>query len=176
MLQWHDILALMDIELIHKLCKDNVVPNVLTWKKKYQDEKVINVTQALKTMLIGESDLDRRWKESCVNDHLAQHYFEELRHKHKMRGISLKDRLLKWKQSRVYVPVGKLRIKVLEELHNVSMVNIKVKRPFTQSKVRVFTSPRWRKMWNITFAHAWNAKAWSQYIRRNMDYINLCLF
>jgi hypothetical protein len=73
-------------------------------------------------MLIGESDLNRRLKESYVNDHLAQHYFEELRHKHKMKGISLKDKLFKWKQSRRYVPTGKLRIKVLEELHNVLMV------------------------------------------------------
>jgi ribosomal protein S13 len=89
----------MDIELIHKLGKDNVVPNMLTQKKKYQDEKVINVTQALRAMLIGESDLDRRLKENYVNDHLAQHYFEGLRHKHKMRGIYLKDKLLKWKQS-----------------------------------------------------------------------------
>lgn len=29
-LQWHDILVLMDIELIHKPNKDNVIPNALS--------------------------------------------------------------------------------------------------------------------------------------------------
>jgi hypothetical protein len=37
-LQWHDTLALMDIELIHKLGKDNVVLDALSHKKEYQRE------------------------------------------------------------------------------------------------------------------------------------------
>jgi len=32
-LRWHDILVLMDIKLIHKPNKDNVIPNVLSRKK-----------------------------------------------------------------------------------------------------------------------------------------------
>jgi hypothetical protein len=34
-LQWHDTLVLMDIELIHKSGKANVVPNALSQKEKY---------------------------------------------------------------------------------------------------------------------------------------------
>jgi hypothetical protein len=32
-LRWHDILVFMDIKLIHKSGKDNVIPNALSWKK-----------------------------------------------------------------------------------------------------------------------------------------------
>lgn len=38
-----------------------------------------------------------------------------------MRGIFLEDKLLKWKQFRMYVLVGKLHTKVLEEIHIVPM-------------------------------------------------------
>lgn len=82
----------------------------------------MNITQAFKAMFIGESDFDRKLREGYVNDCLAQHYFDELRHKCKVKGIFLKDRLLKWKQSPIYVPTDKLHIKVLKEVHNVSMV------------------------------------------------------
>jgi hypothetical protein len=37
-LQWHDTLAFMDIELIHKTGKDNVVLDVLSHKEEYQGE------------------------------------------------------------------------------------------------------------------------------------------
>ncbi len=90
---------LLDIELIHEPNKDNVVLNVLSWKEEYQNERVVNVMQALRAKFVGESDLDRRLRESYVNDHLAQHYFIELRHKHKVRRNPFKDGLLKWKQS-----------------------------------------------------------------------------
>ncbi len=39
-----------------------------------------------------------------------------------MKGIYLKDNLLKWKQSRMYVQAGKLCTEVLEEVHDVLMV------------------------------------------------------
>jgi ribosomal protein S21 len=73
-------------------------------------------------MLIGENDLDRRLREGYVNDPFAQHYFDELRQKRKVKNISLKDRLFKWKQSQVYVPSNNLHTKVLEEIHDILMV------------------------------------------------------
>jgi hypothetical protein len=51
-LYWHDILALMDIELIHKLNKDNVVPNVINLKKEYQGEMHWESIQIFQTMFI----------------------------------------------------------------------------------------------------------------------------
>jgi len=52
----------MDIKLIHKQSKNNVVPNMLSQKEKYQDEKVVSVTKALRAMFIKESDLNRKTK------------------------------------------------------------------------------------------------------------------
>lgn len=111
----------MDIELIHKLGKNNFVLDALSWKEENQNEKVMNITQALITMFIGESDLNTKLREGYVNDHLALHYFDELRNKCKVKGIFLKDRLLKWKQSWMYVLVGKLCTKVLEQVHDILM-------------------------------------------------------
>jgi hypothetical protein len=65
-LQWHDILAFMDIKLIHKSNKDNVIPNALNQKENYQDEKVVSITLALRAMFIKENILDRKWKEGYV--------------------------------------------------------------------------------------------------------------
>jgi hypothetical protein len=73
-------------------------------------------------MFIGENNLDRKLREGYVNDRLAQHYFHELKQKHKVKNIYVQDCLFKWKQSRVYVPTGKLPAKVLEEVHDVLMV------------------------------------------------------
>ncbi len=80
----------MDIKLIHKQSKNNVVPDMLSQKEKYQDEKVVSVTKALRAMFIKESDLNRKLKEGYVNDHLAKHYFDELRQKHKWEVFLLK--------------------------------------------------------------------------------------
>ncbi len=38
-LRWHNTLALLDVEMIHKLRWDNVVPNTLSRKEKIQVEK-----------------------------------------------------------------------------------------------------------------------------------------
>ncbi|CAM6006783.1 unnamed protein product [Sphagnum balticum] len=41
---------------------------------------------------------------------------EYLCHKKKVKGITLLDGLLKWKQSRIYVSKGKLSMKVMQEV------------------------------------------------------------
>jgi hypothetical protein len=38
-LKWHKTLAILDVELIHKLGKDNVVLNALTKKEEFQVKK-----------------------------------------------------------------------------------------------------------------------------------------
>jgi hypothetical protein len=59
-LQWHDTLALMDIELIHKLGKDNVVLNVLSRKEKYQGEMSWESTQIFRAMFVKKKDIKRK--------------------------------------------------------------------------------------------------------------------
>jgi hypothetical protein len=56
-----------------------------------------------------------------VEDRLAQNYFNDLHHKKKVKGITLLDGLLRWKQSRIYVPEGKLSTKVMQEVHDMPM-------------------------------------------------------
>jgi hypothetical protein len=48
----------MDIKLIHKLSKNNIVPNALNCKEEYQREMPWESTQVLQAMFIGESDLE----------------------------------------------------------------------------------------------------------------------
>jgi hypothetical protein len=49
----------MDIELIHKPSKNNVMPNALNRKKEYQGEMPWKNTQVFQTMFIRERDLER---------------------------------------------------------------------------------------------------------------------
>jgi hypothetical protein len=51
---WQDTLALMDIELIHKCNKNNVVLNVLSRKEEYQGEMPWGSTQILRAMFVRE--------------------------------------------------------------------------------------------------------------------------
>jgi len=56
-----------------------------------------------------------------VKDCLVQNYFKDLRHKKKVKGFTFLDGLLRWKQSRIYVPEGKLSMKVMQKVHDVPM-------------------------------------------------------
>ncbi len=46
-LRWHDTLALLDVELIHKPRWDNVVLDALSRKENFQVEKPLIKTHAL---------------------------------------------------------------------------------------------------------------------------------
>jgi hypothetical protein len=52
----NDTLALLDVELIHKLGRDNVVPNALNQKEEFQMENPPTNTQALKAIFYMESN------------------------------------------------------------------------------------------------------------------------
>jgi hypothetical protein len=64
-------------------------------------------------IFLGESNLERKIKEAYVVDHFAQHYFTKLLVKRKIKSITLKDGLLKWKWLQLYGPIGKLHIKIM---------------------------------------------------------------
>jgi hypothetical protein len=72
-----------------------------------------NNTQAFQTMFVGESDLERKLKDGYVGGHFAKSYFIELHNKRKVKIITHLDGLLKWKQYFLYVPKGKLCMKVM---------------------------------------------------------------
>ncbi len=49
-LKWHETLALLDVELTHKLGRDNVVLNALNREEKFQVEKPSAKTHALRAI------------------------------------------------------------------------------------------------------------------------------
>jgi hypothetical protein len=93
-LRWHDTLALMNVELIHKPGRDNVVPDALNRRKEFQE---MSTSQSLWLMYKGECDLHRKLREGYVNDPEAQVFLGELRKGKAFKDIKLVDRLLKYK-------------------------------------------------------------------------------
>ncbi len=67
-----------------------------------------------------------------MEDRLAQSYFKDLCQKKKVKGFTLLDRLLRWKQSIVYVLKGKLRTKVMQEMHDAPMVRHQNEKPIRE--------------------------------------------
>jgi hypothetical protein len=97
-LKWHDTLALLDMELIHKQGQDNVVPNAPNRKEEFQVEKPLTKIQTLKAIFQKENNLRKKIKKSYMQDPLAQHHFKELHERRKVKGITLKEGLFKWKK------------------------------------------------------------------------------
>ncbi|KAL2629296.1 hypothetical protein R1flu_013982 [Riccia fluitans] len=74
-LRWHDTLALMDVELIHKPGKENIVPDALSRKEEFMPSS----TQVLRVMYHGESDLKKRIRETYKQDGMAKEYLERIK-------------------------------------------------------------------------------------------------
>ena len=68
-LRWHDTLALMNVDLIHKPGRDNVVPDALSRQEEFH---AMSTTQALPLMYKGEGNLQRKIKEGYLKDPKAQ--------------------------------------------------------------------------------------------------------
>ncbi len=62
----NDTLALLDVELIHKLGQDIVVPNALNQKEEFQMENPPTNTQALKAIFYVESSFKWKTEEAYV--------------------------------------------------------------------------------------------------------------
>ena len=105
----------MNVDLIHKPGCDNVVPDVLS---RWEEFHAMSMTQALRLMYKGERNLKWKIREEYLKDLEAQRLLGELRKGKALRKDKLVDGLLKYKQSRVYVPQSKLRLLVLKEKHN----------------------------------------------------------
>lgn len=73
-------------------------------------------------MYVGEGDFARRIREAYMKDPEAQKMLSDLQSGKKIRGIWLHEGMIKFKQSRVYVPSGKLRLRMLKEEYNNRVV------------------------------------------------------
>jgi hypothetical protein len=69
--RWHNTLVVMDVELVHKPGKDNVVLDVLSCKREYQGEMFWENIQILWAMFVKESNLERKERKLYVENHLA---------------------------------------------------------------------------------------------------------
>ena len=93
-LKWHDTLPLMNVDLIHKLGRDNVVSDALSRQEEFH---AMSTTQALRLMYKGERNLQRKIKERFLKDPKAQRLLGELRQGKTLKEVKLVDGLLKYK-------------------------------------------------------------------------------
>jgi hypothetical protein len=68
----------MDIELIHRPNKGNVVPDVLSCKEEYQGKMPWENIQILRIMFVKKSELERKIQKAHVEYRLMQGYFKNL--------------------------------------------------------------------------------------------------
>ena len=114
-LRWHDTLALMNVDLIHKPGCNNVMPDALSRRKEFH---AMSMTQTLRLMYKAEGNLQQKIKEGYLKDPKAQRLLNELRKGKAFKDVKLVDGLLKYKQIQVYIFQGKLRLLVLKEEHD----------------------------------------------------------
>jgi hypothetical protein len=105
----------MNVDLIHKLGRNNVVLDVLSRREELQ---AMSTFQVLRLIYKGERDLEWWIREGCMKDPEAYRLLGELKVGKKLKEIKLVDGLLKFKQSWMCVPQGKLRLLVLKEEHD----------------------------------------------------------
>ena len=100
-LRWHDTLALMNVDLIHKPGSDNVVSDALSRREEFQ---AMSTIQALRLIYKGEGNLQRKIREGYLKDPEAQRLLGDLPKGKVLKEVKLVDGLLKYKQNRMYVP------------------------------------------------------------------------
>ena len=84
----------MNVDFIHKLGRDNVVPDVLSRQEEFH---AMSTTQALRLMYKGEGNLQRKIKEGYLKDLEAQRLLGELRKGMALKEVKLLDGLFKYK-------------------------------------------------------------------------------
>ena len=118
--RWHDSLALMKVDLIHKSDCDNVVLDALSWWEEFQEMSTI---QTLWLMSTSEGNLWCKIREGYLNYLKVQRLLGELHKGKALKNIKLVDGLFKYKQSQVYVLQVKLRPLVLKEKYESPIVD-----------------------------------------------------
>ncbi len=76
----------------------------------------------LKAIFQGENNLENKTREAYVQDLLIQHHFKKLCKRRMVKGITLKEGLIIWKQSQIYVLARKLCTKIKQKEHDMPML------------------------------------------------------
>jgi hypothetical protein len=95
--RWQDTLALFNVDIRHKPGKDNVVPNALS--RKHQ----------LRMVYAGEPELQKEVRLASRRDAFAKEVRQSIQNGAKSQ-FHLQNGLLWYKQNRLYVPEGKIRV------------------------------------------------------------------
>lgn len=119
-------MALMKVDLIHKPSRDNLVSNVLSRMEEFQ---AISTSQTMCHMYKGEENLQHKIRLGYINNFEAQRFLGELCKGKTLKEVKLINELLKCNQSHVYVPQSKLRLLVLKEKHDSSIIGQRGKNP-----------------------------------------------
>ncbi len=108
--KWQDTITLFNVDIQHKLGKENVVPDALSQKHQL---KVVNV---------GETILQKEVQLSSCHDKFAKEMKQNFQ-----KGIKshfhLQNGLLWYKQNQLYVPKRRLKHVLLKECHDGSLLS-----------------------------------------------------
>ena len=107
----------MNVNLIHRPCRDNVVLDTLNRREGFQ---TMSTTQTLRLIYKGKGNSQRKIREGYINNPKAQRLLGELCKGKALKEVKLLDGLLKYKQNWLYVPQSRLRLLVLKEEHDKS--------------------------------------------------------
>ena len=110
--RWADVLACFNVDLIHKPERDNVVPDALSRR------------QELRIIFTGESSPMRKICEGYQDDEESKKTLDTLRLGKKLEHFRLEQGVVWFKQKRMLVPKGKLRLALLKECHDGPVVGI----------------------------------------------------
>jgi hypothetical protein len=103
--KWQDTLALFNVDIRHKLGKENIVPNVLS--RKHQ----------LKVVYVGETKLQKEVQLAGHRDEFTKEVRQNIQNGAKSH-FHLRNGLVWYKQNQLYVPEGKMKDIILKECHD----------------------------------------------------------
>ncbi len=104
-MKWQDTLALFNVDIRHKLGKENIVPNVLS--RKHQ----------LKVVYVGETKLQKEVQLAGHRDEFTKEVRQNIQNGAKSH-FHLRNGLVWYKQNQLYVPEGKMKDIILKECHD----------------------------------------------------------
>jgi hypothetical protein len=107
--RWQNTLALFNVDIQHKLGKENVVFDVLGRKHQFE------------VMCVGETKLQKEVRLATCRDKFAKEVRQNIQNRAKSH-FHLQNGLLWYKQSWLYVPEGRIKDVLLKECHDGPLV------------------------------------------------------